>query len=427
MNKKINNNKPESSKDDTINDKYDSLSNYIIEQKLIDDITKSSGISNKPSEIQLNEFIKRSKNLNLNALHHILINKIYNYENYKNSTSIKTFIKSLYLIYTLIKNNKDFKELIYDNYSLFLSIRDYYIISNKFVVDVLELILNILNFENNVLETNNLENNSINIVESKRDLLDDIHEDSNSQNKTNESIIDTKKKFDFIKKSKNNKTDFKNEITVNNIFEDDYNIKDKPTSNVVKSDFIDPKLTINSLFCNNEYDFSKNTENKYNNFEEVFYDTKSIQNNNKVEDILELLNNEHSQTNKSNQNDINYNSIINTDVNLSNDNKDKNNINITKEVIQQKINNHYNYLVSEFGYKNKESLYEYAKKIVLNNPLIYNKFNNTNYNTLENNVNLNQNNIILCKNSNNFDSKKVFGDCEKKDTFDFVKDMLQKK
>ena len=131
--------------------------------------------------------------------------------------------------------------------------------------------------------------------------------------------------------------------------------------------------------------------------------------------------------------------ITSNPLNLENDNNKLNNIS-TNPVIQQQINSHYNYLIKEYGTENKEALYEYAKQMVLNNPLLKNKINlnstsnpisnnfNTNNSLTFNSLNNNSSKIVICKEDKNFNSKKAFGEEEdKKDAFDFVNDMLKTK
>ena len=65
-----------------------------LEEKLVNDIIKPTGISYNPSENQLNEIAKRAKNLNLEVLYEVLLNKIYCFNDISNSSLLKSFTVS---------------------------------------------------------------------------------------------------------------------------------------------------------------------------------------------------------------------------------------------------------------------------------------------------------------------------------------------
>lgn len=59
------------------------------ENKLVDDILQPTGITIKPSDSQINEFLKRLKSLDKKLIGKILYEKISNFENLSNQAEIK--------------------------------------------------------------------------------------------------------------------------------------------------------------------------------------------------------------------------------------------------------------------------------------------------------------------------------------------------
>lgn len=130
----------------------------LIETKLIDELTKPTGISFQPSDTQLNELVKRAKGLNMEYLYEILHSKIYSYENYDNQNLVKSFIKSLYCIYVLMKEYPLFKDLMTESLSLIYSIKDYFSISNKKVYEITVLIIKLVIGDSNEESINDYDN-----------------------------------------------------------------------------------------------------------------------------------------------------------------------------------------------------------------------------------------------------------------------------
>jgi len=61
------------------------------ENKIIDDILVPTGVTLKPSDNQIKEFLKRLKSLNKDLVYKILLDKVLNYQNMTDQNSIKTF------------------------------------------------------------------------------------------------------------------------------------------------------------------------------------------------------------------------------------------------------------------------------------------------------------------------------------------------
>lgn len=58
---------------------------------MIEDLIQPSGISVKPNENQLKEFIKRCKSLDKEIIFNFLMDKLNNYKNYNTPQEIKGF------------------------------------------------------------------------------------------------------------------------------------------------------------------------------------------------------------------------------------------------------------------------------------------------------------------------------------------------
>jgi hypothetical protein len=57
----------------------------------LEDLIVPSGISLKPNENQLKDFIKRCKSLDKEMIFNFLMNKLNNYANYNSNQEIKSF------------------------------------------------------------------------------------------------------------------------------------------------------------------------------------------------------------------------------------------------------------------------------------------------------------------------------------------------
>ena len=377
----------------------------LMEQKIIDELTKPSGISHKPSDSQIAELIKRSKTLNIESLYTVLLNKIYCYEQYDNSQNIKSLIKSLYCIYYLLKELDEFKDLFLENVSLIYSIKDHYALTNKKVIEAVNLVLSIID-ENNYQE--NLESKQIEQVEEKVETKQSNFDLFGVEEE--KKVIapeDKKDKLKFIKK----KTKDSNVVKEgNSIFDIGFSNKAEPQK--------DTKISLaDSLFNSapNEIDFTNSNKG----IDNIFEAKEKSEREKKLNDLLSQLNVEGDKS-QSTEVAINIPSI-NFE---NNDELMKNNI------VQEQINTQFNYLISIYGSQNKEELYEYAKKVVLDNPLLKQTITthlNKQSQLISQQAKANEK-IILCKDNKGFNSKAAFNEPEKeKDSFSFVNDLLKKK
>lgn len=66
------------------------MKNREYENRIIDDILVPTGVTLKPGDNQLKEFIKRLKSLKKDLVYKILLERIKNYENMSDVNSIKT-------------------------------------------------------------------------------------------------------------------------------------------------------------------------------------------------------------------------------------------------------------------------------------------------------------------------------------------------
>ena len=62
--------------------------NYDYENKLIDDLLKPTGVNIKPTDNQLNDFIKRVRTLNKDIVYNNFVEKLKNYENTNNDPNL---------------------------------------------------------------------------------------------------------------------------------------------------------------------------------------------------------------------------------------------------------------------------------------------------------------------------------------------------
>lgn len=393
-----------------------SQSNFFIEQKLLDEITKPTGISYTPSDSQISELIKRAKNLNSEGIYQILLSKIYCYENYEDTNSLKSFCKALAVINAFIRERKDIFNMFTENVSLFVSMKEHFGLNNKKIADIIVQILKILSPEDLEINNNNEYDeptDSIVVNNDDNDLLGIYSSTNQTQSTKNE---DTKaKKFDFIK---NKKTDQGPKATKNDQLDDIFGLSTEETktqkSGIQNTD--NTKILADNLFSVNDYDFSKTHES--NNIDLIFQNQEKVERDKKLNELLSQLESpENKDPSKETALEVAFQQVNLSDTDFEN-----------HPFVQQQIQSQLNYLISVYGPQNKDTMYEYAKQTVLNNPLL--KQN------LQNQINKQPNmliqsttssNIVICKDNKEFNSKKAFGEEEKKDSFGFVKDMLKPK
>lgn len=383
----------------------------LIETKLIDELTKPTGISFQPSDTQLNELVKRAKGLNMEYLYEILHSKIYSYENYDNQNLVKSFIKSLYCIYVLMKEYPLFKDLMTESLSLIYSIKDYFSISNKKVYEITVLIIKLVIGDSNEESINDYDNTCNTTYPTQSEMKQeenqgkDVDLFENEENSTEKTS-----KLKFIK-SKHKSSKVIN--TLENIFESTEDRKQVESSH-------------NSIFDSipKEIDFTNTV-----NVENIFENKEKLEKERKLNDLLNSI----SEIDSSNQTKDNQSlevSLFNSlNINHSDDKKNNpsaSNISMSNlndrlfleshPLIKEQIDSQFKYLLSTYGESNKENLYDYAKQIVLNNPLLKGLLNKEQE----------KERIIICKEDKSFNSKFAFGEKEEKDSFDFVNDLLKK-
>lgn len=360
----------------------------------------------------------------MSKIHELLLNNIYSFTSSEESNQIKVFSKSLHVILWLIKDKENsMKELFLENISLFVEIRNYFIISNKKIYDIVKQILYHLNFEDNdnkksdynFNETNNEnydnENNDnkdsdIKVEQCDVDLFNLTTDNSNLTQKSNTKMNnqstnnnDNKKNFKFIKK-KNNESTNNNEVS-NNI----------QTKQVI-SDIDEIFTSNNNNNLNNNLDLI-GIENQSK--ELVTNDTKS--DSNILIDMCSLGNTD--------LNDIFTNEKKNVKTAQLNDliNKLNDNINLNNDFVNQNHN-----IINTNNSNNGNDL-----KLITSNSNQFNmKSNDVNLYyqipTINTNTNTNTNKIKLCTSDENFNYAKIYGEENKpKDHFEFVKQMMNTK
>lgn len=127
-----------------------------LETKLIDDILKPTGVTIKPSDSQLNEFIKRIKTFNKDFIYKILIDRIVNLGvPTEDQNQVKQLMKALYVIESmLLKKVEGYQTLFSDQSSVFNSLENSYS-NNKKICDITNNILILLGERKHVTVSSN--------------------------------------------------------------------------------------------------------------------------------------------------------------------------------------------------------------------------------------------------------------------------------
>lgn len=412
-------------------------SQYVIEQKLIDEITKATGIAFKPTDTQLNDLGRRIKNLNIEVIYEILLNKIYCYENYDDQNDIKSLVKSLYVIGFLIKTNPDMNNYFSENISLFHSIKDHFTL-NKKVIESCIPILKILDpdfTQSEPQKSDNLDNNISNDVVCSKSSADifglGFGNSDQASEESNNSTTNVKSKFNFIKggnntiattnpKVESNSKTKREAVPVDDLFGVNSEIVSKVAA-VEEDIFVSSTKQLTNQFSNLFEDTNKSAPvdldftkiNQESNIDSIFTNKEKTERERKLNDILNQLGGSEQQTSTS----------LALPVGLGIINQESAQIDENHPFVQSQINTQLNYLISIYGSQNKDSLLDYAKKTVLSNPLLKEQMS-----TLGSFSSKPVEKIVLVKSNPQFDSKKAFGEEEKpKDSFAFVSEMLKKK
>jgi hypothetical protein len=116
-----------------------------METKLIDDILKPTGVTIKPSDSQLNEFIRRIKNLNKEAVGKILMERIGNLGTpTEDQNQVKQLMKALYIVECILhKKIEGYQSLFSDQTILLISIENSFS-NNKKLCEIANTILILL-------------------------------------------------------------------------------------------------------------------------------------------------------------------------------------------------------------------------------------------------------------------------------------------
>lgn len=409
---------------------------YVIEQKLIDEITKATGIAFKPTDTQLNDLGRRIKNLNLEVIYEILLNKIYCYENYEDPNDLKSFVKALHVICYLIKTNPDMNNYFSENISLFHSIKDHFSL-NKKVNEASLPILKILDpdyqFQVEPQKNEYTESTNSNKVVCSKNSTDIFGLGLGNSDQTPETTLtgnSTKpSKFDFIKGGGNINqkatAPVKSKVTEELVtVEDIFGVNSEVVSKLNDEEIFVSNTNqlsnqFNSLFENEikntpvNLDFT--TMNQESNIDSIFSNKEKSERDRKLNDILNQLGGSEAQTSTSLALPVgqSLSGILSSDTQV-----DENH-----PFVQNQISTQLNYLISIYGSQNKESLLDYAKKTVLSNPLLKEQMSSIGHFSSKPSEK-----IVLVKDNSQFDSKKAFGEEDKpKDSFGFVNEMLKKK
>jgi hypothetical protein len=118
---------------------------FEMETKLIDDILKPTGVTIKPSDSQLNEFIRRIKNLNKEAVGKILMERIGNLGTpTEDQNQVKQLMKALYIVECILhKKIEGYQSLFSDQTILLISIENSFS-NNKKLCEIANTILILL-------------------------------------------------------------------------------------------------------------------------------------------------------------------------------------------------------------------------------------------------------------------------------------------
>mmetsp|Transcript_6778 Transcript_6778/g.7030 ORF Transcript_6778/g.7030 Transcript_6778/m.7030 type:complete len:433 (-) Transcript_6778:58-1356(-) len=355
-------------------------SSGFIEEKLINDLTKPTGVSYNPSESQLKEIGKRSKNLNSNNLYELLLNKIYNFQNVSDNNELKTICKSLYVINTLIKENQEVNELFQENISLFVEINSYFAVSNKKIFDISKSVLTVLDYKE---ENQNQE----------------YHSDHEQGQELEQEEEKPKKQFNFIKKKAN----------ANNT----------QSSSNTQGDLID--------FGDSNDDKNKNKQTELSSvkhIDDIFSESKA-QNN------VDLLNIESSNSTVNVSTSTNILDLIANNTGNADVIDFSNTENSAKVEKKAKLNDLlYQLNLNEGQVSNtdkKPGKEESSGGSEATNQLSFFYAGQPGTQGVGFSPNLTGEKVVLCKSSENFDYEKVYGKTEEKekDSFGFVNDMLK--
>ncbi len=116
------------------------------ENKLISDVINAKGVTMKPSEIILKDFIKRLKTLNRDIISDILFERICEFSESEDNNDMKNLIKCLYMIEEILINKiEGYEQLLKNKIEIFENLTSH---SNKKVMELSTNIVNTLNGNN---------------------------------------------------------------------------------------------------------------------------------------------------------------------------------------------------------------------------------------------------------------------------------------
>jgi hypothetical protein len=204
------------------------------ENKVIEDILRPSGVAVKPTDNQLNDFVKRVKTLNKDVVSRIIIDKIRSFENASNDQNLfKQFTRALYVVeWILVKKVEGYKDIFSEQISLFYPIETTFA-SDKKVTQIVNSILIQLGDRKPIQQVSS-SNVSVGTFSNNVNLIDDIMSNnttnddsafsglelrnkpnSNSSGNSNNSTTNKQNGFGFIK-SKGTDTNVNAEQQTNN-------------------------------------------------------------------------------------------------------------------------------------------------------------------------------------------------------------------
>jgi hypothetical protein len=116
-----------------------------METKLIDDILKPAGVTIKPSDSQLNDFIRRIKTLNKDVIGKILIERINNLATpTEDQNQVKQLMKALYVVECILQKKIEGYQSLLSDQSILLILIENSFSNNKKVCEIVNSILILL-------------------------------------------------------------------------------------------------------------------------------------------------------------------------------------------------------------------------------------------------------------------------------------------